>query len=231
MQTFFYITDTRLIHLLCLIAVASIFCGCVKQNSREKPMVQHVNPDSTDEDWTLLFDGETTSGWRGFDIESFPAQGWKIEHGMLIVDPTDGKDTGTGGSIITEGEYGNFVFDWEWKLLTRGGNSGVKYFVKEALDNQEYSPGLEYQILDDENHPAVLSGKLKPNGYHTLDSLYEIYPAANTSPRPLGEWNNSRIVVQGRRVEHWLNGVRVLEYERGGDDFKKRVAQSKFAKY
>ncbi|HTF31467.1 MAG TPA: DUF1080 domain-containing protein, partial [Flavitalea sp.] len=137
-----------------------------------------------------------------------------------------------GGDIITTEEYSDFVLEWEWKLLTKGGNSGIKYFVKENLPgNEKYGPGLEYQILDDDNHPWMLEGKMQPGDFHTMASLYELYPAENRSTRPLGEWNHSRISAQGRMVEHWLNNIKVLEYERGSVDFRKQVAKSKFAEY
>lgn len=148
---------------------------------------------------------------------------------MLIVNATDGKESGNGGDIITTGQYSDFELSWEWKMLTKGGNSGVKYFVKEGLSgNNKYGAGLEYQILDDENFSWMLDGRMKPGDYRTLASLYEIYPATNKAPKPLGEWNHSRILVQGKHVEHWLNGIKVLEYERGSEDFRKRVAESKF---
>lgn len=156
----------------------------------------------------------------------------EVSDGMLIVKAVDGKESGNGGDIITIEQYGEFVLEWEWRMLTKGGNSGVKYFVKEGLaENRKYGVGLEYQILDDENFSWMKDGRMKPGDYRTLGALYEIYPAKNTSPKPLGEWNRSRIVSQGKHVEHWLNGVLILEFERGSDDFKKRVAESKFASF
>jgi Domain of Unknown Function (DUF1080) len=182
--------------------------------------------------WKLLFDGKTTAGWRGINQQDFPAQGWQVENGMLLVNATDGKESDNGGDIITTEQYSDFELAWEWKMLTKGGNSGVKYFVKEGLSgNKKYGAGLEYQILDDENFSWMLEGKMKPGDYRTLASLYEIYPATNKSPKPLGEWNHSRILVKGSQVEHWLNGMKVLAYERGSDDFRKKVAASKFKEF
>lgn len=203
--------------------------GCSGQKEKE----QSAEPMATSqagEEWVSLFDGKTSAGWRGINQDSFPKAGWQIADGVLIVNATDGKESGNGGDIITVEQYGDFILEWEWKMLTKGGNSGVKYFVKEGIsDNKKYGYGLEYQILDDENFPWMKDGRMKPGDYRTLASLYEIYPAKNKSPKPLGEWNTSRIVAQDRHVEHWLNGVKVLEFERGSEDFRKKVAESKFA--
>jgi hypothetical protein len=115
-------------------------------------------------------------------------------------------------------------------MKSKGGNSGVKYFVQEGIGtNKGYGYGLEYQLLDDKNHAWMLEGKMKPNDYHTLGSLYEIYPASpDKHSNPLGLWNESMIVSDGSHVEHWLNGQKILEYERGGADFNAKIATSKF---
>lgn len=217
-------------------AIALLFTGCKNPETHmEEIPPQHsssaevINPSQDPEGWKVLFDGHTTSGWRGINQDKFPEEGWEIQDGMLIVNASDGSESGNGGDIITTEEYSQFVLDWEWKMLTKGGNSGVKYFVKEGLsDNDKYGAGLEYQILDDENFSWMLEGKMQPGDYRTLASLYEIYPAPEKSPKPLGEWNQSRIVVQGNQVSHWLNGDKVLEYTRGSEDFRKRVSESKF---
>lgn len=209
--------------------LATFISGCSQQERHAD--IQAEAPAAAEGEWTMLFDGKTTAGWRGINLETFPAEGWEVKDGMLISTALDGKESGNGGDIITVEEYGDFILEWEWKMLTKGGNSGVKYFVKEGLSdsNKKYGYGLEYQILDDENFSWMKDGRMKPGDFRTLGALYEIYPAKNTSPKPLGEWNKSRIVSQGKHVEHWLNGVLILEYERGSDDFRKRVSESKFA--
>lgn len=243
MQTFYHITGMNSGCSLCLLSmVILIIFGCARHEGQKEDIPQYgvtaseeaniLTESDKKEEWKLLFDGKTTAGWRGINQETFPSEGWRVKEGMLMVNATDGKESGNGGDIITTEQYSDFVLDWEWKMLTKGGNSGVKYFVKEGLSNNEkYGAGLEYQILDDENFSWMLEGKMQPGDYRTLASLYEIYPAENKSPKPLGEWNHSRIVVQGKHVEHWLNGVKVLEYERGSDDFRKKVAESKFKQY
>jgi hypothetical protein len=118
-------------------------------------------------------------------------------------------------------------------MLTKGGNSGVKYYVEERkLDNTKHGIGLEYQILDDANHEWMLNGKMKPCDYYTLGSLYGIYPAScDKVPLPLGEWNNSKIISKDGEVEHWLNEKLILSYNRFSDDFKQKISESKFKEY
>lgn len=178
--------------------------------------------------WTLLFDGETTDGWRGRGEATFPAQGWKIENGVLFLNGAS--DSARIGDVLTETAYANFILEWEWKMLTKGGNSGVKYLVKE--DSDEFGPGFEYQMLDDVNHELILEGKMKPGDYHTTGALYELYPPAQDKVlNAVGEWNRSRVVVDGNHIEHWLNGRKVVECDRSSEDFKRRVSESKFKKY
>lgn len=220
----------QLLHSIWMLQLMVFVFGCSPQERHEE--IQEETPSGKEQEWKMLFDGKTTAGWRGINLETFPTEGWEVSDGMLIVKAVDGKESGNGGDIITMEQYGEFVLEWEWRMLTKGGNSGVKYFVKEGLaENRKYGVGLEYQILDDENFSWMKDGRMKPGDYRTLGALYEIYPAKNTSPKPLGEWNRSRIVSQGKHVEHWLNGVLILEFERGSDDFKKRVAESKFASF
>lgn len=200
-------------------------CGDSASNGSEPAAEERP---AVDQGWHVLFDGQTIDGWRSARTGEPPQQGWTISEGTLLLNANEGEK---GGDLITTGEYGNFVLEWEWKMLTKGGNSGVKYFVKTDTLYETYGPGLEYQILDDDHHEWMLEGKMKPGDYHTLAALYELYPAKNRMVNPLGEWNTSRIVADGDKVEHWLNGIMVLQFERGSEDFRKRVAASKFAKH
>jgi sugar phosphate isomerase/epimerase len=182
------------------------------------------------EGWKLLFDGKSTDNWRGINQKSFPLSGWKLENGELIACAVGGAESGNGGDIITKKQYGKFILKWEWLMETKGGNSGLKYFVQEGIgSNKGYGFGLEYQLLDDKNHPWMIEEKMKPNDYHTLGALYELYPASPLKhSNSLGLWNESMIVCKGNRVEHWLNGQKILEYDRESDDFKAKIAASKF---
>ena len=166
--------------------------------------------------WVLLFDGQSTRGWKSANGKPFPETGWKIENGVIYCDPSDGR----GGDIVTGNEYSNFELSLEFKL-TKGANSGIKYFVF-----KNSSLGLEFQILDDNNHPDALLGK---NGNRVQGSLYDIMPPAkDKKDMPIGEWNHARIVSNGNMVEHWLNGKMILSFERGGEEFLKHIAESKF---
>ncbi len=179
--------------------------------------------------WKLLWDGKTTEGWRGAKLDEFPEEGWKIEDGVLSVLPSGGEESAAGGDIVTKDLYGNFELVADFKL-TEGANSGIKYFVDTDLNKGPGSSiGLEYQILDDQRHPDAKLGK---NGNRTVASLYDLIPADPDKPiNPIGEWNTARIVSDGNHVEHWLNGAKVLEYERKSPEYRKLVSESKYAKW
>ena len=165
--------------------------------------------------WKLLFDGQTTAGWHTFKTTAFPAKGWEVEDGWLHCLGT------TGGDIISDGEFDNFELQWEWKQAPAG-NSGVKYFVTES---RKTALGHEYQMIDDAREPDA---KLA-NGKRGTAAFYDVLkPTAVPPTKPPGEANNSRILIQGNHVEHWLNGTKVLEYECGTDAIKAAVAESKF---
>lgn len=160
------------------------------------------------EGWKLLFDGITSTNWRGAHKEVFPDSGWIIQDGILTVLPSGGAESKGGGDIVTVNEYGNFILSFEF-LITEGANSGVKYFVTESYETSGSAIGLEYQILDDINHPDA---KLGRNGNRTLSSLYDLIPAAeNKKFNGIGKWNTARIVSTNSHTEHWLNGFKVLE--------------------
>jgi len=165
--------------------------------------------------WKLLFDGKNLEGWRSFKKETPPSKGWVLEEGWLHC---LGKG---GGDIITVREFEDFELQWEWKQAPAG-NSGVKYFVTESRG----SPiAHEYQMIDEQGEPDAKQGK----GKRVSAAFYDVLKLDRPAPtKPCGETNQSRIVVQGNRVEHWLNGVKVLEYSCGSEALKAAVAQSKF---
>ncbi len=177
--------------------------------------------------WELLFDGSSTNKWVGAYKDSFPEAGWVINNQVLTVKGADGGESSNWGDIVTKEEYSAIDFAFDFKL-TEGANSGVKYFVTLSEGNEGSAIGLEYQILDDEKHPDAKMGK---DGNRTLASLYDLKTADKQDRflKPIGEWNSGRIIVHhNNNVEHFLNGVKVLEYERGSEDYKKLVAESKY---
>jgi hypothetical protein len=177
------------------------------------------------EGWKLLWDGKTTQGWRGARLTGFPQKGWVIEDGILKVLKGAGEESAHGGDIITTKKYKNFVLKVDFKI-TEGANSGVKYFVDPDLNKGEGSAiGCEFQILDDKNHPDA---KLGVKGNRTLGSLYDLIPAPENKPFFNGFFNTAMIVVKGNHVEHWLNGTKLLEYERNNPMWNALVAYSKY---
>lgn len=186
-------------------------------------LTQHEREDG----WEMLWDGVSTKGWRAAKLEDFPDKGWVIEDGELTVLSTGGAESAAGGDIVTEETYKDFELKVDFKL-TEGANSGIKYYVDTELNKGEGSSiGLEYQILDDERHPDAKLGNHK--GSRTLASLYDLIQAEPDKPaNPIGEWNTARIVSKDNHVEHWLNGVKVLEYERGSEEYRKLVKESKY---
>lgn len=179
------------------------------------PAVNQLTDEEKAAGWKLLFAGKTTDGWRTFKKQSFPAIGWAVEDGWLHC---LGKG---GGDIISDAEFGDFELQWEWKMAPAG-NSGVKYFVTET---RNAALGHEYQMIDDER----TGDADQADGKRVTASFYDVLKPTVTPPtRPAGEINQSRILVKGNHVEHWLNGVKVLEYECGSEAVKAAVAASKF---
>jgi len=178
----------------------------------------------------LLWDGKTTNGWRGAYKDKFPDNGWELKDGTLSVVKSAGAESQNGGDIVTNDSYGAFDLQFEFKL-TEGANSGVKYFVTESEGNSGSAIGLEYQILDDERHPDA---KLGEAGNRTLGSLYDLITSLKVKRglHAIGEWNSGRVIVYpDNRVEHWLNGYKIVEYQRGTPKYLELVARSKYAKW
>ena len=197
----------------------------------ENLMVNTLTEAERRQGWRLLFDGTSTEGWRGAKLDDFPDSGWEVTDGELRVLPGNGGESTNGGDIVTEENYSDFELVFEFKP-TEGANSGVKYFVDPDLNKGQGSAiGLEYQILDDERHPDA---KLGVMGNRTMASLYDLIPASvidvpgRGKEYKIGEWNRGRIVSKDGHVEHWLNGYKVVEYDRFSPMFKALVNYSKY---
>jgi hypothetical protein len=174
--------------------------------------------------WKLLFDGKTSAGWMNAKSKTFPSSGWDIKDGMLSVNPVS-KKQGEGGDIVTVNKYKNFELSVDF-LYTKGANSGIKYFVDTESNNGSLaSIGCEYQVLDDLNHPDAKAGF---EGNRTMAGLYDLIAPINKKDNGFDKWNNAKIIVNGNKVQHWLNGQLTVEYERGNDAWRELVKKSKF---
>ncbi len=186
--------------LLFIISVIILFAHCGKQNQK----------------WEVLFDGKSTDAWRAFKRDTFPTDGWTIENGAL--------KTIVGGDqvdIITKKQYLNFELELWWKVAPAG-NSGIFYHVSEdAPSTWESAP--EMQILDDTAHPDAQKGKTSAGALYDL-----IAPSEDKVLKPLGEFNKVRLIVNNGHVEHWMNGVKIVEYQLGNEELKALIAESKF---
>ncbi|MBO0590207.1 DUF1080 domain-containing protein [Cellulophaga sp. E16_2] len=212
-----------------------ILTDSISKYSRKSPITpintkNQLTIDEKKNGWELLWDGETTNGWHGAKLDKFPETGWKIEDGILSVLASGGGESTAGGDIVTNELYADFELTVDFKL-TPGANSGIKYYVDTELNKGDGSSiGLEYQILDDALHPDAKLGN--HDGSRTVSSLYDLIQADTNKPiHPIGEWNTAYIISKDNHVEHWLNDVKVLEYERNSDDYLKLVSESKYEKW
>jgi len=171
--------------------------------------------------WHLLFDGDSFKGWRGYARDTVPA-GWRIDEGALhFTGEASSEDDTPPLTLITTETYDNFELRIEWKI-SPDGNSGILYRVTEETD-RPYKTGPEYQVLDN----AVLG--TDGEAVHRAGALYGLYTPSENATRPVGTYNEARIVVRGSHVEHWMNGTKLLTAEIGGTSWTDRVDDTKFA--
>lgn len=218
--------------LIAVLFIAGILTGC--KNSGNETHNQLTKAE-IEEGWELLFDGKTFNGWRGLGRDTVETNNWKVENGEIhkvdsrLVPPLPNGEKINGGDLMTTGTFDNFELSFEWKIK-EAGNSGIKYNVSEELTNEWGSKhsalGFEYQILDDGHE---MYKELKPHQF--TGALYEMYAPENVQLKPVGEFNTSRILLNGNHGEHWLNGVKVVEFELGTARFDSLYQLSKFVKY
>ena len=211
---------------LVIVLLLFVSFGSAKNKEAKQSESNTLSPKEKQQGWQLLFDGKTTKGWKGVDSNEFPVEGWKVVDGILTSVANNPDTPVKGIDIITANKYSAFDFQFEFNFA-EGANSGVKYFI----GNGGPSIGLEYQILDDQRHPDAKQGVV---GNRCLAALYDLIPIDNQglAAKPAGEWNTGRIIVYpDNRVEHWLNGKKVLDYVRGSGIYKALVARSKYAGY
>ena len=184
-----------------------------------------LSPREKAEGWQLLWDGKTSEGWRGARLNIFPEKGWTIKDGVLTVEKGNGGESTNGGDIVTTKKYRNFMLSVDFQI-TQGANSGIKYFVDPGMNKGAGSAiGCEFQILDDLRHPDA---KLGVKGNRKLGSLYDLIPAPEQKPFDINRFNTALVIVRGKHVEHWLNGVKLLEYDRDSQQWNALVAYSKY---
>jgi len=182
--------------------------------------------------WKLLFDGRSTTGWHTYGKKSVTAGSWKIQDGCLVLPAGNGRPNGHGGDLVTNTMFTNFEFEFEWRVGPVG-NSGVEYLFTEGEkrtasfypgDTGNSPVGFEYQVLDDAPHASNAANRLAA-------SIYSLVTPTGKTLRPVGEFNQGRIVVNGNHVEHWLNGRKVAECELGSTELQRIIASSKYKYY
>lgn len=204
------------------VALAGSACS-QKENSGNSVTTENNENSLTDaereEGWKLLFDGKSMEHFRGFRKDEVPAS-WRVEDGAITL-------AGKGaGDIVTKEQYDDFELSIDWRIA-EGGNSGIFYHVSEdTAYAATFHSGPEMQILDDERHPDAKKGV---NGNRQAGSLYDLLPLTTPAVKPAGEWNTARLKVKDKKVEHWLNGKKVVEYELGTPEWDAMIAKSKFA--
>lgn len=180
------------------------------------------------EKWTVLFDGTSSAGWRGYEKPGFPPEGWEVKDGTLhCIGSGSGEAGGPGGDLIYDKKFSNFELSFEWKI-SQGGNSGVFILAQEIPNEPIWKSGLEFQVLDNERHPDA---QLGIDGNRKASSLYDLIPAKPQNTKPAGEWNKASILCYQGTVVFKQNGANVVEFHLWTEDWKKLVENSKFKEF
>jgi hypothetical protein len=209
---------------ICIIVNVFYACSSTKSQSAAQQSFSEPNKLTNKEKkdgWVLLFDGETTNGWHGYNKSTIPAI-WKVVDGAIMLDPKS-RVRGGGGDIVTDQEFENYEFATEWRI-TEGGNSGIIFNIKEDKKYpNSYTTGIEMQVLDN----IKASDNKKPN--HLAGLLYDLSGTPELSkPKPIGEWNKVRIIQKNGHLTFYFNDVKTLDIQQGSEEWKALVANSKF---
>ncbi|MES2649180.1 MAG: DUF1080 domain-containing protein [Bacteroidota bacterium] len=210
------------LNYILVFTIIVVMMSCGNNQSREQKMLDTTSQVVPIKDVELaLFDGITFKGWHAYNKPVENLSNWTIIDSALVC--LGAADDAHGGDIVTDVEYGNFELSWEWKV-NKGSNSGVMYHVVEdSVYKAPYETGPEYQIIDDVGFP----GKLED--WQKAGADYAMYPANNKKKlMPVGEWNSSKIIYNDGHVEHWLNGEKIVEFDRNSEDWKTKRTTGKW---
>jgi hypothetical protein len=202
--------------LLSCVLIAGLASSCGSKGKTKK-----------EEAWTIIFDGKTTTGWRGYDKPAFPDKGWEVVDGTLHCIESGTGEAGLGGDILYDKKLSNFELSLEWKIGP-GGNSGIFILAQEIPDEPIWKSAPEFQLLDNDKHPDA---KLGVDGNRMASSLYDLIPAKPQNTKPAGEWNQAGILCYQGTVVFKSNGANVVEFHLWTEDWKKMINNSKFKDY
>lgn len=206
---------------LAFIVPMMISCGSTSNSEVAKDDSTLYNMVNKDTQWVKLFDGQTLSGWHGYNKSDSAVTNWIVEDSALVC--LGAAEWDTGGDLVSDKEYGNFELEWDWKI-NKGGNSGVMYHVVEDPKYKgPYETGPEYQMIDDAGWPGKLEDWQKTGADYAMNLAND-----KKKVNPIGEWNNSRIVFNNGHVEHWLNGEKIVEFEAWTDEWNKEKSTGKW---
>lgn len=227
------------ISILLTLALSIALFACNNQTEQKQEVTEEVvvtqtiqkpntlSAEEISDGWVLMFNGQTTDGWRSHNGESFPENGWVIEDGTLKVLGSGRGEAGGGGDILFDKKFENFELSLEWKV-SEGGNSGIFYLAQEIPGDPVWKSAPEMQILDNDKHPDA---KLGVDGNRAAGSLYDLIPGNFEAVNPAGEWNKASVLVYKGTVVHNMNGENVVEYHLWTDDWINMVGNSKFKDY
>ncbi len=217
--------------LVLLVAFSAASC-CGSGNKQDKKeannqavAVNTLSAEETAQGWMLMFDGKSSGKWRGYNKSYFPT-GWDVVDGTLHCKGSGRGEAGNveGGDLVFDEKFQNFELSLEWKI-SDGGNSGILYLAQELPDKTIWQTAPEMQVLDNTKHP---DGR---DGLHSAGALYDMIGVAQDKVKPVGEWNQAKILIYKGLVEHWLNGEKVVEYHLWTPEWNDMVAKSKFPQY